>query len=333
MTKKQKRGAKTYYYSSKDDKKSTTSFDTFDTPKINAVTAIDLVRSDIPTKHEMEVETDDLKVVLLYDVWLQIMAYTKILDIEVMGFGLVEQIENCFIVTDLYLVEQEACYSECKPSRNGQFDLMKKLIAEGKDPSKMKFWWHSHHTMGTNWSGTDRETGEKYKAKDWMVSLVSTHKGDMRARINLYTPIEMSFENCPIIIQKPLPDESKLKIWTDEILEMVKHKKTQTFTTANTPAHGNGLQGLPGKTVDAEGSSVGASLKFNTDGSNTGPFGDHFTDVQCGTRWEWNKEKKNYDVYTMFGNVRLGRTQLDKMDAIDYNTPEWGIDVPTAVVG
>ena len=51
-------------------------------------------------------------------------------------------------------------------------------------------WWHSHHTMGAEWSGTDYKEIEKGRNKDWTLSLLVNLKNEYKLRVNFWHPVE-----------------------------------------------------------------------------------------------------------------------------------------------
>ena len=72
----------------------------------------------------------------------------------------------------------------------------------GKD---IKFcWWHSHHTMGAFWSGTDRNEIEAWKNDSWSISLVVNLKQEYKLNISVWDPVEVS-EDVPLEIIRAVP--------------------------------------------------------------------------------------------------------------------------------
>ena len=73
----------------------------------------------------------------------------------------------------------------------------------GKD---IKFcWWHSHHTMGAFWSGTDRNEIEAWKNDSWSISLVVNLKQEYKLNISVWDPVEVS-EDVPLEIIRAVPE-------------------------------------------------------------------------------------------------------------------------------
>jgi len=84
-------------------------------------------------------------------------------------------------------------------------------------------WWHSHHTMGAFWSGTDNATILSMPSKDWSLSLVVNLKKEYKLRVQFFEPF-LHEENVELnFLQEADKDFSK---------EMV--KEVEKLCTANT---------------------------------------------------------------------------------------------------
>tara|TARA_R110002012_G_scaffold120305_2_gene269535 strand:- start:3208 stop:4185 length:978 start_codon:yes stop_codon:yes gene_type:complete len=79
-------------------------------------------------------------------------------------------------------------------------------------PENIRFcWWHSHHTMGAFWSGTDLKEIKAWKNDTWSLALVVNLFGDYCLNVSTWDPVEHS-EDVPLeIIRKPiLPTKEQL---------------------------------------------------------------------------------------------------------------------------
>ena len=52
-------------------------------------------------------------------------------------------------------------------------------------------WWHSHHTMGVFWSGTDLTAIDEFANGNMSISLVINLKEEYKLRVNLWKPYKM----------------------------------------------------------------------------------------------------------------------------------------------
>lgn len=77
---------------------------------------------------------------------------------EVGFMGLVDQVGETYIVKEIFYPKHELVNAgTCEISVKGQGELVEKLYAEerGEEVNNLRFWGHSHHTMGTTPSGQD----------------------------------------------------------------------------------------------------------------------------------------------------------------------------------
>jgi len=84
---------------------------------------------------------------------------------EVGWLGLVEEIEdtNCYVVTDIFVPEQEVHGTETDIKPKALIDLHEELLALNKDPNNLRYWGHSHVNMGVSPSGQDIDQVMDYK--------------------------------------------------------------------------------------------------------------------------------------------------------------------------
>jgi len=280
------------------------------TPTLNEVNIEDLSCASVK-KDDMEVNAEEIQVILPLPIHLKMMTYVKMVDVEINGLGLVEKVGDAtFKVVELYLLEQKVSGAYCDIDQLAFTKLMERLIAEGKNPSMLRFWWHSHNTMGTNWSTTDEETGKKFAGSEYFISLVAAHNGDMRARINIYQPVNIEVDNIKIVIENPIPDNNIIEECKSEIQEYVKEEQKISV----------GYQGYNYNQQNKFGFGEKVTEKAKVeviDIENFGPWGDNFIDDDM--RVVWNKVTKKYDGYDIHSNIQLTEQQfIDRAD-INYN--------------
>jgi len=63
-------------------------------------------------------------------------------------------------------------------------------------------WWHSHHTMGAFWSGTDKTAIDEYSDGDFSFALVVNLKGEYKFRVSVWKPVEVH-EDVDLEVQRP----------------------------------------------------------------------------------------------------------------------------------
>ena len=152
----------------------------------------------------------------------------------------VQDEQGDFILKDPEIMKQTVSSGECNLDA-AELALYYSRNA-GKYDDNIRFcWWHSHHTMGAFWSGTDDDTILRNPSKDWTLSLVVNLKKEYKLRIQFFEPflhevnVELNF----------LTVESEIE---DSILEEVKEKCT---TNTITPIYSkNSKQGVFGFTKE-----------------------------------------------------------------------------------
>tara|TARA_R100001594_G_scaffold2143_1_gene8750 strand:+ start:2344 stop:3222 length:879 start_codon:yes stop_codon:yes gene_type:complete len=173
---------------------------------------------------------------------------------EIGGQMIVEQDKDGdYILKDPEIIKQEVSGGEC------DLDATELAFYYSRNAKKygdnVRFcWWHSHHTMGAFWSGTDDSTILSNKAKDWSVSLVVNLKKEYKLRIQFFEPflhevnVELNF----------LTEESEV---TEDILKEVKDKCTPQ--AVNLTQYYNNGQGSLGFDHNYNGYGVRTKEHFN----------------------------------------------------------------------
>ena len=101
-------------------------------------------------------------------------------------------IDAHFYVEDIYVVDQECTGVKSDMLPNAVSNLCIKLKDEGKDPSRLKLWGHSHVNMDTGFSGTDEATIETLQLEP-LISIVLNKRGDVNIRVDQWKPWRHSF--------------------------------------------------------------------------------------------------------------------------------------------
>ncbi len=278
-----------------------------ETPAINLIDITDVAELSIPKRDDddVEVEVESLAIVLPYEVWFKMMTYTKLLDDEINGIGIVEREGGKFIVKDLFLLEQEVSGAQCDIKPDSMVNLMQEMVEadKGDDIPKLRFWWHSHNTMGVHWSSTDDATGKNFAGSEFLVSIVTNHRGEMRGKVNLYAPVDLAIDNVNITVQKPLPDANIVEQCKEDIRTHVKkevfYRPPVTHTPYQCGFYGN-MYGKFENDVEEEDNKKSPIIvphqgKFNKAEQKelkVGPYGQCL--VQNGVRAIWNFEKQLY---------------------------------------
>lgn len=162
-------------------------------------------------------------------------AYLRLAEAEISGFGIVERREDCLVITDIFILPQEAGRAHTELDTEALQDLLYGLLQEGKDPADIGLWWHSHGSGGSFFSSTDEATIERFAELGslWMLSLVSNHRLDHNLRLDFYEPIRATVEDLKLqkfdIIDEKfdrrIAQEIENKVWSSPPTIFQQHSK------------------------------------------------------------------------------------------------------------
>ncbi len=254
----------------------------------------------------------NISIVLSEEVYNKIVAYTNLLSSEITGLGLVEKFSNnIFKVTELYLPKQTVSGTQCELDDIAVCKLMDKIVAEGKNPSMLRFWWHSHNSMGCGWSTTDEDTGKKFAGKEYLISLVSAHGGKMKAKMNIYNPIEVELDDIKILVECPKQENNIIEQCKEDIKENVSEETIYN----NIGFHNNqGNIFYPDKGKDQ-------FAENEEDIDIEGPLGPLF--YQKELTYVWDKTITRYKIYKKGTEEEVEDIDAEQITGQDYNSLMW----------
>jgi hypothetical protein len=109
----------------------------------------------------------DFSLIFTDKAWNALNAFIQVCPEEVSGLGIVERLDlenpNKFYVTEIFLPRQRCTAASTDMSQyitSLQNDLME--CGRRHDIKKLKFWWHSHHEMGTSPSPQDERQMQEF---------------------------------------------------------------------------------------------------------------------------------------------------------------------------
>ncbi len=137
-------------------------------------------------------------------VWKRLMAYIQACPLEVGGLGTIAVRDGDLVIDDVFLLEQEVTAAETKLDPAAVARFVTRFSQEGRDPSRLKFWWHSHAAMDVFWSATDLETIRELSEGGYLVSLVGNHRGETKTRLTVRAPVEIAVDDLAFRIEPVL---------------------------------------------------------------------------------------------------------------------------------
>lgn len=167
------------------------------------------------------------RLILAPKVYEQMMMFAALTDLEISGFALVERVDAITFRVDENLIvpKQVNTSGNTKMDNDDLTAITMQMIAEGKDISKMRLWWHSHNSMATFWSATDNTCCDAFDNGEYLISVVVNHKRDLRARIDIYKPLRIVLDCVDVVIDTVSQTER------NEMIEHCKQIMTQKTST------------------------------------------------------------------------------------------------------
>lgn len=151
------------------------------------------------SEKEKEVKVKFSTLYILPRALKRIMYYAKAAEGEVSGLGtIMKDPSGKYIVDEVYLLEQESSGADTELNPEAISKLMTDMMKDNQDPSKLKFWWHSHANMGVFWSGTD-DTCAETLSREFAFSLVVNKSGESLCRLDIYNPIRITFNHIKLV--------------------------------------------------------------------------------------------------------------------------------------
>ncbi len=129
-------------------------------------------------------------------------AWTRMAKGEVSMLGLVEDGDGGPVITDVFLMRQTCTAASTDMDQADIARLLFDLGAAGIE-GQLRAWVHSHAEMAVFWSGTDDKCIEGLGGDPYIVSLVVNHKGDVKARIDVFKPIRFVIDDVPVKLRVP----------------------------------------------------------------------------------------------------------------------------------
>lgn len=151
---------------------------------------------------------------------------------EVGWFGTVEEKEGFLIVTDILVPKQQVSTGSVDYDQDGMHEFLEQYA---EVMHLIKYFGHSHHTMGAYWSGVD--TGEFIEpmlgsASDYFICHVQNVRGESKTRIDQNRPFQASLD-CDLVSLVSTEVDSWAKDQIEKLVEVKSYSKTSTTTSSS----------------------------------------------------------------------------------------------------
>ena len=127
-------------------------------------------------------------------------------------FGVVEKAPDSGLitVTNFFLPKQSCTDVHTRPDRVSMGQLMTELVKAGQDVANLRCWAHSHAEMQTFWSSEDTDSISQMDNGEWLLSIVTNKAGSFKARLDLYEPFRLSYDDLPLLLASLAPQDEAL---------------------------------------------------------------------------------------------------------------------------
>ena len=147
----------------------------------------------------------------------------------------VENEDGDFILKCPVILKQTVSSGNCEMEEEALAVHYSKMVGQYGDKIR-HCWWHSHHTMGAFWSGTDDATILEDRTHDFSVSLVVNLKQEYKLRVQFFYPFEHE-ENVTLNF---LEEESERNSGIDSLVKELCQPSINTVNHYNQASiHGN----------------------------------------------------------------------------------------------
>lgn len=191
-------------------------------------------------------ENDPPSVYYTPTAWHKIWAAVQVAQQEVGWLGLVDKLDDTtYLVTDIFVPRQEVSPATTDIEPDAVAELVEHLITIGEDPSKLRYWGHSHVLMNVTPSMTDEEQVEEYlEDVDWFIRGIYNKRG--QAKVDVYDVKNNLLHQC--VDNRLQPDPELVELITRDIEENVterhypmkkkNHQKGLAPPAVHPPHHG-----------------------------------------------------------------------------------------------
>lgn len=135
-------------------------------------------------------------------------------------------------VGDVEILKQENTGTNTDLDGDAVAEYTMKYAMKYNNPSMKFVWWHSHHTMGAFWSGTDTNEIEAWKNTSYSLALVINLKEEYLFRVSFWRvnglPVEQHIDTT-LTIEREEPKINITKEMEAQYKKLCSNKTTQVF--------------------------------------------------------------------------------------------------------
>ena len=156
---------------------------------------------------------------------------------EISGFGTVDEVDDGFLITDVFILKQECSSANSDMDSKDVSTFLVEAVKSGFDPSKIKLFWHSHADSGVFWSGTDDRTIDEL-SESWLISIVGNRSLNYLVRLDLYGKIRFTADDIGLQVIGVYDEELRKQVEA-EIEEKVTTRAYAYYSSYRKPKGGS----------------------------------------------------------------------------------------------
>ena len=164
----------------------------------------------------------------------------------------IPQEDGRFELKDVEILKQENTGTNTDIEGQSVTDYKMKYAMKYKDKNMKYVWWHSHHTMGAFWSGTDENEIDAWENESFSLALVVNLKEEYKFRVSLWKanglPIKEHYDT-ELTIEREQPKVIITKDMEKQYEELCSDKKFTAAWSRNTHTNYNPRQGTIFNTI------------------------------------------------------------------------------------
>lgn len=183
---------------------------------------------------------------------------------EVGWLGLVDIFDDGdYLITDIYIPPQEVDAANTDIAPEAMATLAMQIIDEGKDPSKLRYWGHSHVNMGVSPSHTDEKQVDEYlETADMFIRGIYNKRGE--SKVDVYDKNKNYIFQC---VTNTVYTEPLTKQQEKEIDRLLKENVTELVPKIQAGGYNrsNNLNKKNQRVINAINTLEEDASDFNTD--------------------------------------------------------------------
>lgn len=165
-------------------------------------------------------------IILPHAIYARVMHWIDRAEGEVSGVGTVvyDRTTNSYTVDEVFLLKQECSSAETELDAQAIAEVESRLDTD----DGLRWWWHSHASMGVFWSGTDHTALRQLSEPGWFLATVFNKRRESLSCYVQGQPSKVYIPDITLQINEPRYSDELVASWSAEFDEKVTEKSYQT---------------------------------------------------------------------------------------------------------